>query len=160
MKGKHCSRSKLDNRRDAIISLLRAAKFFLIEMRMGLFRGTGRTLTVLAHTFLTLPSPLRLCRISPCNLSKPSTSLLITLQPQESPFCSPNLLKHPSCLCPGCPFCLAGCAPRSLQNGFSLIIQISAPMSSPQRCLWPPSLEEAPLDSPFLSITLYLHCYI
>lgn len=46
-RGKHFSRSNLNDARD--ISLLKTTQWFLMEIRMGLFRGTGR---VRPHVFL------------------------------------------------------------------------------------------------------------
>lgn len=57
--GKYFSRSNLDDGRDHIVSLLKATEWFLIKIRMGLFRCNGSCI----WRCNSLPSHLKFCRV-------------------------------------------------------------------------------------------------
>lgn len=65
-RGKRFSRSNLDDGRDHVFSLLKATRFFLMDIRLSLFRRTGRVFSTPDHTFsYSPPSHSRLCRVRP-----------------------------------------------------------------------------------------------
>lgn len=157
-RGKHFSRSNRDDGRDHIVSLLRATRFFLIDIRVGLFRGSGKVFTIPDHTLsdsspshARLPFQVHLPHILAHYI--PTAGAIFLLPEPSQTFLLPwHLLFH---------LAWEAHLPGSLQKGFSLIIQISALMLSPQRCRChlvkrsPPPPHHTPLPSPRL--LLYPH---
>lgn len=123
-KGKHFSRSNLNDARD--ISLLKTTQWFLMEIRMGLFRETGR---VRPHVFLLFTFTLKALQDQalvlfptsspphPCSQHSKSRSHL---------FAPWTFLHIPLALVLTVPFAREAFTHWSLQNGFSLITQIPA----------------------------------